>query len=116
MQNYITEFKITRNYAKLCKYFAVFIGLGRVILYLLDLHKVIRFRLALNERGRASSKENRFSDPTPEVLEIQKESVIFEAIPKTSAIKQFNVAGHCKYAASHNSILNDAQMRRDPIT
>lgn len=70
MQNYITEFKITRNYAKLCKYFAVFIGFGRIVLYLTGSHKVIRLQLALNERGRASSKENRFSDPTPEVLEI----------------------------------------------
>ena len=90
--------------------------LNYVITYLLDSHKVIGFRLALNERGRASSKENRFSDPTPEVLEIQKESVIFEAITKISAIKQFNVADHCNTAASHVSILNDAQMRRDPIT
>ena len=80
--------------------------------YLLDLHKVIGFLLALNERGRASSKGNRFSDPTPELLEIQKESVIFEAIPKTSAIKRLNTADHCNIAASHTSILNDAQMRQ----
>lgn len=116
MQKYITEFKITRNYAKLCKYFAVFIGFGRIVLYLIDSHKVIRLRLALNERGRASSKGNRFSDPTPELLEIQKESANFEAIPKTSAIKRINTADHCNTAASHVCILNVSQMRRGGIT
>ena len=87
-----------------------------MMLILTTLHKVISIQLALNARGRASSKESRFSDPTPEVLEIQKESVIFEAIPKTSAIKQFNVADHCNTAASHVSILNVSQMRLGAIT
>lgn len=85
-------------------------------MYDADSHKVIRLLLALNDRGRASSKENRFLDPTPELLEIQKESVIFEAIPKTSAKKRINTAEHCNTAASHISILNVAQMRRGAIT
>lgn len=42
-------------------------------------YKVIWFLLALTERGRTSSKENRFSGPTPEVLEIKKESNKFTA-------------------------------------
>jgi hypothetical protein len=42
-------------------------------------YKVIVKPLALTERGRTGSKGIRFSDPTPEVLEIKKESVIFEA-------------------------------------
>jgi hypothetical protein len=52
--------------------------------------KVIWFLLALTERGRTSSKENRFSDPTPEVLEIKKESVIFEAKRESPEEKALN--------------------------
>jgi len=89
---------------------------GGRFLYLLDSHKVIRFLLTLNNQKHTNSKENRFLDPTPEVLEIQKESVIFEAIPKTSTKKRLNVADHCNNAASHTSILNDAEMRREAIT
>lgn len=87
-----------------------------MMLIVLDLHKVIRFLFVLNERGRVSSKENRFLDPTPEVLEIQKESVIFEAIPKTSAIKRIYKGSEAKILPCHTSILNDAQMRRGGIT
>jgi len=72
--------------------------------------------LVLNERGRASSKGNRFLDPTPEVLEIQKESVIFEAIPRTSAIKRIYKGSEAKILPCHTSILNDAETRREAIT
>jgi hypothetical protein len=46
--------------------------------------------LPLTERGRTSSKENRFSDPTPELLEIKKESNIFTAKRESPARKALN--------------------------
>jgi hypothetical protein len=48
------------------------------------------FRLALTERGRTGSKENRFSDPTPEVLEIKKETVNFTAKRESPEEKALN--------------------------